>query len=101
MKATRIIKDEPEDYNNPDAPWWEELANWCERGVINAGRIKPFTHATDRRTAQLCNLLERMATKPKDTIQENDSLTRWMLQKKNANLMEQKFRKAPGHMALS
>jgi len=81
------------EYNDPTAPWWTEMNTWCEGGAIDVKRIKPFERTTDRRTVQLCSLLERLATNPAKTIQENDSLTRWLLQKRNETLIKQKFRK--------
>lgn len=79
-------------YNEPSAPWWAEVNNWCEGKTIDLSKIQEFESNPDRRVAQLCQLLKRLVQSPEKTIQENDSLTRWLLEKRNQRIVEKSFR---------
>lgn len=80
------------DYNDHTAPWWLEVNKWVEGKSINKEYIFPFLESEDRRTAQLCHLLKNLQENEEQTIQENDSLTRWLLQKRNSYQLNKKFR---------
>ncbi len=79
------------DYNDSQAPWWLEVNNWVEGKKVNIENILSFINSNDRRTAQLCYLLKNLEENEEKTIQENDSLTRWLLQKRNSYQLNKKF----------
>jgi hypothetical protein len=79
------------DYNDSQAPWWLEVNNWVEGKKVNIENILPSLNSDDRRIAQLCHLLKNLQENEEKTIQENDSLTRWLLQKRNSYLLNKKF----------
>lgn len=82
-----MISEQP-DYWQDSAPWWEALRHWendqplTEKTLSQLQTIQKET--LDRRVAQLCHFLRKIAAQETAMVQQNDSFTQYLLKRRNA-----------------
>lgn len=92
------MKEKVPEYLDFNSPWWQEFNEWCHYRPVDLDKITPycdFSITDDRRIVQFCTFLRKLVLNEEKAIQENDSLTRWMLLQRNIMTMHRKVRYNP------
>ena len=80
------------DYWDEDTPWWKAVRKWEQGRNLSSQEIDDLkicsTREDDRRVTQLASLLIRLQHNEMETIQKNDSLTQFLLRRRNAERLK-------------
>lgn len=79
------------DYWEENSPWWRAVRLW-ENDIPVPNQlleeVQRLNTATDRRIGQLCRFIELLIKDEENTVQNNDSLTRWLLTRRNSRRLQ-------------
>ena len=78
-----------QDYWDENTPWWKAVKKWEQREKLSNQEIQELesytTEKEDRRVRQLTTLLINLHRDETETIRKNDSLTQFLLRRRNAS----------------